>query len=186
MTWDDASARVIGVKNSLYKGYNSYEDALHAWRQHCLGHHRHAPDFVDGTILVLSSSTPVMQPVAPTPHAHPTNIKYQSQPPENPGMETPSEAPRSPSKRRSAQAFFSPDSPSRRRRSQVPARRLSWAVTTGGQTAVVDSETADEIIREAHLRGMEAQVMQVESVKEAEELMNCLDLDTEKSTSDEE
>ncbi|KAF5311254.1 hypothetical protein D9758_019118 [Tetrapyrgos nigripes] len=87
---------------------------------------------------------------------------------------------------RTAQAFFGPESPAWRRFSNFPQRGKSWAVTTGSRTAIVNAEMADEILREAHLRGMEAQAVQVNSVQEAEELLARLDLDTEKTESEEE
>ncbi|KAF5347680.1 hypothetical protein D9758_014849 [Tetrapyrgos nigripes] len=98
----------------------------------------------------------------------------------------PQSTPTTPSKRRTAQAFFGPESPAWHRFSNFPQRGKSWAVTTGSRTAIVNAEMADEILREAHLRGMEAQAVQVNSVQEAEELLAHLDLDTEKTESEEE
>ncbi|KAF5371608.1 hypothetical protein D9758_003353 [Tetrapyrgos nigripes] len=146
-TWDDVAGRVIGVSESRYKSYKSYDEALHGWKQHCLSHHRHGPDFVDGTTFTPPLTTRNnIQPVTLPPYLNTIPLPHLDLPsPSQPLVR------QSPSKRRSAQAFFGPGSPARRRTNQVPERGLSWAVTTGGKTAIVDFETADEIVREAHL-----------------------------------
>ncbi|THU79001.1 hypothetical protein K435DRAFT_875999 [Dendrothele bispora CBS 962.96] len=191
-TWGDVSGRVLGVSNARHESFKTYDEALHAWKQNCLGHHNHPNDFIVDTIYTPPS--PVMIPQASPPPAHPlTHLPASSgtQPPQvtthsshsaTSSLSSPHTPPPSPSKRKTARAFFGVDSPPPVRERLLVPRSRSWAVSAGGNTTVVDSETADLIRREAHMRDMPALIREVDSVKEAEEWLSRLDLQSEASS----
>ncbi|KAJ3712624.1 hypothetical protein C8R42DRAFT_647430 [Lentinula raphanica] len=69
--WASAGGRVTGFPNSQHKKYNTYEEAMEGWKQYCLGHHRHAEDFVDGSLYEApprASSLPLSSVPPPSNH----------------------------------------------------------------------------------------------------------------------
>ncbi|THU87796.1 hypothetical protein K435DRAFT_866936 [Dendrothele bispora CBS 962.96] len=185
-TWGDASGRVLGVSNARHESFKTYDEALHAWKQNCLGHHDHPNDFIDDSIYRPPSPLVIPQ-ASPTP-AHPiTHLPASSTPSSHhhsatSSLSSPHTPPNSPSRKKAARAFFGADSPPPVRERLLVPRSRSWAVSAGGTTTVVDSETADLIRREALMRDMPALVREVDSVKEAEEWLSRLDLQSEASS----
>ncbi|KAK7457773.1 hypothetical protein VKT23_010112 [Stygiomarasmius scandens] len=188
-TWNDVAARVMGVSMANHASYKTYELAVNAWRAHCLSHHTHEAGFVDGTPHTPPAD--FEQPVATIPPPHISSVVHATEAAPNaedqsgshsetlssissPSIASTGSAPASPSKRRIAQAFFGPDSPSRVK--HAPPRTRKWAVSSGGNNAVLTSEQADAVIEEARLRNLPVQVCEVDSVAEAAEWLERLDL----------
>ncbi|KAF5351450.1 hypothetical protein D9758_010796 [Tetrapyrgos nigripes] len=195
-TWADASARTQEIPGARHEAFKKYEDALHAWRQNCLAVHVHDQGFVDGTVLkglapVLEGTSPTSPepPRACTPPPYQSTFRYASDgkyftPPSSPAT-GPSQASstQSLSKRRVGQAMFGPGSPARlpERHSQVNPVRY-WAISVNGQKTIATTvDHADGIVEEAQLRGVDAVIKQVASVREAEEWFALLETATDES-----
>ncbi|KAK7441194.1 hypothetical protein VKT23_016675 [Stygiomarasmius scandens] len=149
-TWNDVAARVLGVSTANYASYKTYELAVNAWTAYCLGHHIHEVGFVEGTPYTPPAD--VEQPVATVPPPHRPSVVHATEAIPNsedrsgshsgtvssissPSITSSGSAPASPSKRRVARAFFGPDSPGRVQ--HAPPRTRKWAVSSGGNNAVL-------------------------------------------------
>ncbi|THU98426.1 hypothetical protein K435DRAFT_856665 [Dendrothele bispora CBS 962.96] len=178
-TWADTSGRVVGVKGARHESYDTYDQAEHAWRQNCVSHHIHPVGFVDGTIYVHPPSS--TQPRAITPPPAESQFTHSRSPLPNQseqGTTVPrSSTPTSPSRSRVARAFFGEDSP--RREVVPPSSRRRWAIMANGITGVFDAEDGDAVLEEARLRAIPVQAREVESLVEATEWLERLDLSTE-------
>ncbi|THU93104.1 hypothetical protein K435DRAFT_861793 [Dendrothele bispora CBS 962.96] len=185
-TWADVSGRVIGVKGMRYESYASYGAAEHAWRQNCLSKHQHPADFVDGTVFV--PPTPLPPPRATTPPADEpdftytgTNTTLPAPPPASPPRASTSTStprtPVTPSGQRIARAFFDGSSPARQ--TIVPESRRRWAIVANGITGVFDADAGDAVLEEARLRAIPVQAREVQSLVEATEWLERLDLATD-------
>ncbi|KAJ3765095.1 hypothetical protein FB446DRAFT_795395 [Lentinula raphanica] len=66
----DAGARVTSFPGNVHKKYDTYEQALAGWRQHCRGYHEHPAGFIDGTMFVNPDALTVPKtppPITPPP-----------------------------------------------------------------------------------------------------------------------
>ncbi|THU91455.1 hypothetical protein K435DRAFT_801217 [Dendrothele bispora CBS 962.96] len=168
MSWSDVAERVSKVSGASYESFKTYEDALHAWKQHCLGHHNHGPDFVDGSFY--SPPEPVLPsraitPPPRTPVLNRAQDNVASRPPSTPS--SPSSLPVMPSRRRVTRAFFGPGSPAR---VQAPQPRGSmWAISSAGNNGVLTAVEADAVLEEAQLRNVPVEACEVNGIVEATE-----------------
>ncbi|THU89891.1 hypothetical protein K435DRAFT_802410 [Dendrothele bispora CBS 962.96] len=189
-TWADVSGRVIGVKGMRHESYSSYGAAEHAWRQNCLNKHNHPTDFVDGSVFVPSTALPPPHATTPPPEEPEftyagTNTSLPASPPRTPTSTSAPRTPATPSGRRIARAFFDGSSPARQ--AITPESRRCWAIVANGITGVFDakfnimvsSDTGDAVLEEARLRAIPVQAREVQSLVEATEWLERLDLSTD-------
>ncbi|THU85770.1 hypothetical protein K435DRAFT_805644 [Dendrothele bispora CBS 962.96] len=206
-TWADASGRVLGVSNARHESFKTYDEALHAWKQNCLGHHDHPNDFIDNTIyrplsplVIPQASPPPAHPMTPLPASSRAQLP-QAGPPlshhqiATSSLSSPLIPPISPSRKKAAHAF----SVQTHLRLFVnvfwfqEVSRGRWYYNRGGFVSIyyekkiemvadISRETADLIRREAHMRAMPALVREVDSIQEAEEWLSRLDLQSEASS----
>ncbi|THU80043.1 hypothetical protein K435DRAFT_874799 [Dendrothele bispora CBS 962.96] len=175
-TWADVSGRVIGVKGMRHESYSSYGAAEHAWRQNCLNKHNHPTEFVDGTVFVPPTALP--PPRATTPPPDEPELTYlPASPPRTPTSTSAPRTPATPSGRRIARAFFDGSSPACQ--ALAPESRRRWAIVANGITGVFDADTGDAVLEEARLRAIPVQAREVQSLVEATEWLERLDLSTD-------
>ncbi|KAF5375458.1 hypothetical protein D9757_009965 [Collybiopsis confluens] len=181
--WADVVGRVTtGYSGNMHKGYDTYEQALDGWRQHCRGFHKHPPGFVDGTTFVAPEVPKTPPPTIPPPSkinittfpspVKPTPVKPQA------------------NRNRTAQSSPSSPTPSHPRPvrnfatagvgSSVPTMRRGhvWAIHSQDFNSVVASSAqADRILQSAVERGEEVEIREVLDVADAEKWFAELALD---------
>ncbi|THV01621.1 hypothetical protein K435DRAFT_793230 [Dendrothele bispora CBS 962.96] len=181
-TWADVSGRVIGVKGMRHESYSSYGAAEHAWRQNCLSKHNHPTDFVDGSVFVPPTALPPPRAMTPPPDEPEftyasANTRLPASPPRTPTSTSTPRTPATPSGQRIARAFFDGSSPTRQ--TITPESRRRWAIVANGITGVFDVDTGDAVLEEARLRAIPVQAREVQSLVEATEWLERLDLSTD-------
>ncbi|KAJ3832366.1 hypothetical protein F5878DRAFT_666642 [Lentinula raphanica] len=180
--WADACGRVTNYPGNVYKGYNSYEQALAGWRQHCHGFHKHPPGFIDGTLFVAPQAPEIPKTPPPTTPP-PAQINTISIAPQSP-MRTSSQigtsafppivppAPTSPSPSRISASPRAAEASTPQRRSRI------WAVHSPRFNSVVPtSAQAEKVLARAVQQGEEVEICEVDSVAQAEEWFRTLSLD---------
>ncbi|KAK7435292.1 hypothetical protein VKT23_019737 [Stygiomarasmius scandens] len=177
-TWADASGRVVGIKGARHESYNTLEKALHGWRQNCISHHNHPHDFVDGSIFVPPTPTRLCA-ITPPPDDHTEfdHVRQTATPPASPTQVAAASLPSTPSRHRVARAFFGSGSPRQQAAPNPPPRR--WAILANGVTGVFDAESGDAVLEEARLRSVPVQAREVESLMEATEWLERMELSTD-------
>ncbi|KAJ3709707.1 hypothetical protein C8R42DRAFT_729882 [Lentinula raphanica] len=168
LDWADAGARVTSFPGNVHKKYDTYEQALAGWRQHCRGYHEHPAGFIDGTMFVNPDALTVPKtppPITPPP----AEINTMSFP--TPTMFSPASSPiRAPSQNHPS--AFGPEAFTPQRRTRV------WAIHSPKFNSVVTSSTqADKILTRAMNQGEEVEVREVDGVAQAEEWFGTLSLD---------
>ncbi|KAJ3727943.1 hypothetical protein C8R42DRAFT_639015 [Lentinula raphanica] len=177
--WADASGRVTNYPGNMYKRYDSYEEALAGWRQHCHGFHNHPPGFIDGSLFV-SPRAPQIPKTPPPTIPPPANINVVSVPESSP-MQTSSQI--NPSVFPSLAVPMTPSSSHRSPRVDAEAptpqcRSRVWAIHSPRFNSVVPSSAqADKILARAIRQGEEVEVREVDGVAQAEEWFGTLSLD---------
>ncbi|KAF5329935.1 hypothetical protein D9758_018727 [Tetrapyrgos nigripes] len=156
--WGEVSARTNKVSGALHQSFHSWEEAVEAWKQYCLSHHDHPADMQDGTVYNPVQSTPPPRSVSP-PHnnvcalsiarqhvhapATPTRVagtstRHVAESPCHDIFSSARSHHGSPSKKRVATAFYSPESPPRQPVSSPrpplwardnPQAQSAWAYT---------------------------------------------------------
>ncbi|KAF5348176.1 hypothetical protein D9757_014680 [Collybiopsis confluens] len=180
--WADVVGRVTGYSGNMHKGYDTYEQALDGWRQHCRGFHKHPPGFVDGTTFVAPEVPKTPPPTIPPPSkinittfpspVKPTPVKPQA------------------NRNRTAQSSPSSPTPSHPRPvrnfatagvgSSVPTMRRGHVRAIHSQdfnSVVASSAQADRILQSAVERGEEVEIREVLDVADAEKWFAELALD---------
>ncbi|KAJ3722197.1 hypothetical protein C8R42DRAFT_641633 [Lentinula raphanica] len=175
--WSDASARVTNYPGNMHKGYDTYDQALSGWRQHCLASHIHPPGFIDGTLFVAPPIPKTPPPLTPPPSKvnktsfpTPTSVfRADDSPIRTPCPIRPSDF--------SSIVSPVPTSSSSRVQTPQPRNRL-WAIHSPKYNSVVPSSAqADKILIRAVQRGEEVEVRAVDGVAQAEEWFCSLSLD---------
>ncbi|KAJ3964903.1 hypothetical protein EV361DRAFT_955516 [Lentinula raphanica] len=198
--WADASARVTNYPGNMHKGYDTYDQALAGWRQHCLASHIHPPGFVDGSMFVAPAVPTTPPPLTPppsktnmtsfpatlfSPDDSPIRTPSQIHPSTFPSLEVVSPVPiRTPTSQiRPSTVEVSPVPTSVPPRvdvdAQTPQRRNRfWAIHSPRFNSVVPSSTqADKILMRAMEQGEEVEVREVDGVAQAEQWFGSLTLD---------
>ncbi|KAJ3714690.1 hypothetical protein C8R42DRAFT_726180 [Lentinula raphanica] len=174
--WADASGRVTNYPGNMYKRYDSYEEALAGWRQHCHGFHNHPPGFIDGSLFVSPRAPQIPKTLPPT-IPPPANINVVSVPESSP-MQTSSQI--NPSVFPSLAVPMTPrpltDRPGLMRRLQCHNAEVVFGPFIP-QDSIVSSPLADKILARAIRQGEEVEVREVDGVAQAEEWFGTLSLD---------
>ncbi|KAJ3710274.1 hypothetical protein C8R42DRAFT_637530 [Lentinula raphanica] len=166
--WADAGARVTNYPGSIHQKYDTYEQALAGWRQHCRAYHKHPAGFVDGT-LFLAPDAPTVPKTPPPITPPPAKINTTSFPTPA-GFSPPSSPIRTPSRNRPS--GFEPEVSTPQRRNKI------WAIHSPKFNSVVSSSTqADRILATAMNQGEEVEVREVDGVAQAEDWFSTLTLD---------
>ncbi|KAJ3816756.1 hypothetical protein F5880DRAFT_1618971 [Lentinula raphanica] len=162
----DASGRVTKVKGSRYKGYKSWTNALHGWRQNCRAYHHHPPGFVDGSLYIPSPRPETPPPMTPPPSHH--NVQHfeaTSAPltPQTPMNRTSTET--QPPINRMPTQLRSPMS-----RAPNESRHRYWAIHSPDFVGVVSStDQAQNILDEAGAEDEHVTLHLVNNLSEAED-----------------
>ncbi|KAF5325575.1 hypothetical protein D9758_018236 [Tetrapyrgos nigripes] len=192
--WSEAGARTNKVSGALHQSFQSWEEALEAWKQYCLSHHDHPSDMQDGTVYIPVQSTPQPRSVSPPRHS----VRAQSIAPQHvPAPSTPTQLAGTSTRRvaESPQELFSSSqsrhgSPSKKRVATALSLHLAsqfllldhLSGLDQKRIVVFNREEVDEIMREAARRGLRTQQREVDSIVEASEWFSQLDLSTESSS----
>ncbi|KAJ3751971.1 hypothetical protein EV360DRAFT_89199 [Lentinula raphanica] len=178
--WADASARVTNYPGNVHKGYDTYDQVLSAWCQHCLASHSHPPGFIDGTLFMAPAVPKTPPPLTPPPSKvnktsfpTPTSVFSADESP----IRTPSQI--HPSSFPSIVSPIPTSAIPARVDSGTPQRRNHiWAIHSPKFNSVVPSSAqADKILMRAVQQGEEVEVRAVDGVAEAEEWFSSLSLD---------
>ncbi|KAJ3753282.1 hypothetical protein EV360DRAFT_74641 [Lentinula raphanica] len=68
--WANVASRVLGYPNNHFKKYKTYAEAMDGWKEYCLAHHKHGPDFVSSMQYEHPSSSPSPSSSIPPPSNH--------------------------------------------------------------------------------------------------------------------
>ncbi|KAJ3752627.1 hypothetical protein EV360DRAFT_88565 [Lentinula raphanica] len=178
--WADASARVTNYPGNMHKGYDTYEQALAGWRQHCHGFHKHPPGFTDGTMFISPEVPRSPTPVTPPPARINTMSFPTTSFPTPPTVFSPASSPTRTSSPIRPSASTSPSSSHIPRPNVQTPQRPSriWAIHSPRFNSVVSSSTqADKILARAMEQGEEVEFREVDGVAQAEDWFGSLSLE---------